>query len=84
MKDCQFLVHDIYQPSSVPVLISAHSFVLGAASPIFQTMLFGSLPPPKGTTEVKNTTPRAFQSMIDFIYHGARPGGSVPHILEVG
>ena len=58
--------------------IEAHKFLLAGVSPVFQGMFYG---PMKETGEVvvKETTPEAFKTMVQYIYH---PIGGEPFNLN--
>jgi len=47
---------------------SAHKFLMAAASPTLRTQFYGSLPDKQETIVVTDTTPEAFQSLLDFVY----------------
>ena len=77
LKDVEFHIEDVDQEDESPKqVLKAHSFVLACASPVFQAMLYGPLAPvtskPYAIT-IKNTTTRAFSSLLDHIYHKVAP-----------
>ena len=46
----------------------AHRLFLAGVSPVFRAMLFGPMKETERVVEVKDTTPEAFGTMIDYIY----------------
>ena len=48
--------------------IGAHRLLLAGVSPVFERMFFGPMKGSEETVEVKETSPEAFQVMIDYIY----------------
>ena len=48
--------------------IGAHKLLLAGISPVFRGMFLGLMKETEKTIEVKDTTPEAFSTMIDYIY----------------
>ena len=48
--------------------IGAHRFLLAGVSPVFRGMFLGPMKETGKTIEVKDTTPEAFRTMVDYIY----------------
>ena len=66
--------------------IGAHRVLLGAISLVFRRKFFGPMKETKEETEVKDTSPEAFQAMINYIYaprpeHQVQAAVSCPKIL---
>ena len=47
--------------------IGAHRLLLAGVSPVFRRMFFGPMKETDEVVEVKETTPEAFSTMIDYI-----------------
>ena len=48
--------------------IGAHRLLLAGTSPVFRRMFFGPMKETGEVVEVKDTTPEAFEAMINHIY----------------
>ena len=48
--------------------IEAHKFLLAGTSPVFMDQFFGPMKQTREVFKVKNTTPEAFETMINYIY----------------
>ena len=48
--------------------IGAHRLLLSGTSPVFRRMFFGPMKETEEVMEVKETSPEAFRTMIDYIY----------------
>ena len=88
LKDVEFHVEDLENQGdgSSYEVFKAHSYILASASPIFQAMLYGPLAPtsqPPLPITIQDTTPPAFSSLLQHIYHGKQPHGSPALLLEV-
>ena len=59
--------------------IGAHRVLLGAISLVFRRKFFGPMKETNEETEVKDTSPEAFQAMINYIY-APRPEDVLSHI----
>ena len=51
--------------------IGAHKYLLGGVSPVFRKQFFGPMKDDRDVIEVKETTAKAFQTLLDFIYRKA-------------
>ena len=48
--------------------VTAHRFLLAGTSPVFNRQFFGRMEDTKEVVQVKDTTPEAFMTMMNFIY----------------
>ena len=69
--DVSFLLADGEDGSSSSRTIRAHRCLLGGVSPVFRKQFFGPMKNDRDKIELKETTAKAFQTMIDFIYRKA-------------
>ena len=77
--DVSFLLADV-EDSNSSRTIRAHKYFLGAVSPVFRKQFFGPMKNDRDKIELKETTAKAFQTMIDFIYRKAGQEFSVDNI----
>ena len=77
--DVSFLLAD-GEDSNSSRTIRAHKYFLGAVSPVFRKQFFGPMKNDRDKIELKETTAKAFQTMIDFIYRKAGQEFSVDNI----
>ena len=59
----------------------AHKFLLAGTSPVFMAMFFGPMKETREVFKVRNTTPEAFETMINYIY---KPPGDAFILNNVG
>ena len=62
---------DVDDESEEKKTIGAHRFLLAGISPVFRRMFLGPMKETGRTIEVKDTTPEAFTTMVDYIYKPA-------------
>ena len=65
--DVTFLVKSEDDESQSKTFVG-HRYLLGGISPVFRGMFFGPMKETGEVVEVKETTPEAFSTMINFIY----------------
>ena len=61
--------------------IEAHKFLLAGTSPVFMAQFFGPMKKMREVVKVRNTTPEAFETMINYIY---KPPGDAFILTNVG
>ena len=61
--------------------IEAHKFLLAGTSPVFMALFFGPMKETREVVKVRNTTPEAFETMINYIY---KPPGDAFILTNVG
>ena len=66
--DVFFLVKESDGKDEESKRIGAHRLLLAGTSPVFRRMFFGPMKETGEVVEVKDTTPEAFEAMIDYIY----------------
>ena len=60
----------------------AHKVLISGVSPVFKGMFFGPAKETSEVIEVKETTPEAFETMINYIYNP--PGGEPFNLNQIG
>ena len=62
--------------------IGAHRLLLAGISPVFKRMFFGPMKETENMLEVKETSPKAFRAMINYIY-ARRPQNVLYNVMDV-